>query len=760
MRHLAAYWTRLALATLGLILPGATVSAVPITLIVTWEAGTTEALVPEQARIELLPAGGREVDSAAKTLEVPVPGEATLDLPAESLWQLRATAARAWARELVFSVPDSPSSHVVALLPTGRLTGSLTLPDGTPEVQEVTVRFQAPPRGSGFDPARTTCPVTEGGSWQCELPHGVYDLRLGARGFAPEYFWGVSVSVTKALTLGAVELRPGASLSGTVILEPGVEPEGAQSPQVSVSLRPAATRPQGNYTDAERLPRLQRTVTANEWGHFQFTDLVPGEYFVTVRAPGFAESLVGPVSVFAPNESILEESILLRPPASFEVVVHPALAPSGDPWRLWLRPTPVPGRDLTARYGGQVGLDGSWKVSDIPEGSYYLTVFSANTEWVTEDVEVQAGAALHEIVVPVVTVEGKLNWSGEPRPLALWFVELGTQKRTRFEQDEDEFQGYLPYEGTWQVLLFDPHSRRRYFLEPVEVETSPSSGIAHVDIDVPDGSIRGRVIDGNGQGIPNIEVELGVWQQSRLPSTTRTGAHGDFQFELLAAQSYLVSVDIEEFALAAQRVHLQKGLEPPPVILQLEEETPLTLRISADGLPLPGTLIHIVPSDTGPKRASSGITGVAGEVELKVPTKARSLVALIFPPGYALRWISMAASSSRVEVPVERAGGTLTIRWSPQPELQVGARAVPPVLIRDGTAMPLGLFQGWARDRGVWNPEQGHISIPMLETGHYTVCAPANSEDLPVAVDVASGTESGCQSGFVLPSSELILALP
>lgn len=531
----------------------------------------------------------------------------------------------------------------------------------------------------------------------------------------------------------------------------GVE---SSSFQVTVDLRPATVPSAPGHVEPERFQQLRRSVTANENGHFQFAELVTGEYFLTAHARGFAKSSVGPISVFAPNESLLENPIVLRPPTSFEAVVHPPLAPTGDPWRLWLRPKPGPGQDLSLSLGGYVEADGSWRQDDLPEGSYYLTVFSAATEWLTEEVEVRAGVPHHQIEVPVVSVEGEVRWRGAPRSLALWFVEIGTRKRTRFQLVEDEFEGYLPYEGLWQVLLYDASTRRRHFLEPVDIQVSEASGIARVEIEVPQGMLHGQVIDSNGKGVDKIEVSLGVARNPGLPSTVWTNADGEFTFDLLAPQSYVVRVDDQRFAEVSQSVELQEGLEPPPVILRLEEEKTMTVRVVAEGLPLPGSLILTLPSGMDGRRIQSSFTGVTGEAELGFPKQTSSLITLVFPPGYAARWLVLDARGDEAEVPVSTAGGTLTVTWSPRPAFEAGPLKYQPMIRHDAMLLPLGLFQRWASERGVWAPEQGRVTIPMLEPGSYAACAPGASEAAEGAV------ETPCSRGFVAPSGELVLSLP
>lgn len=739
----------------GTIASAAPREMVSVRVVTVWH-GELE-IVPAVVSLEFEPALETAEVLQRQALSVRVPGEASLALPLESTWRLRAQVPDVWVRETVLAVHNEAPLWRVDLFPTGTLQGRLVQQSDIGSVRELTVRFQSPPEKPSFDPATTVCPVAENGAWRCEMPIGVYDVRLGSRGFAPAYFWGVSLAAgSDPQELGEISLIPGASLVGFVVFDP--EPE--KSLAVTLELRPASVRQTSSIPDAERMTRQNRVAVADSRGHFQFKDLTPGEYFVTASAPGYARRTTGPVSVFQPVETELQEALLLRPPARLQVAVNPPLAPSGDPWRLSLRPVPTSGRDLSSVVRGYVESDGSWVVDGVPEGEYYLDVFSSRTHWLTETVDVRAGAPLREVDVPVVQVEGELNWKGERRLVSLWFVEVGTRKRSRFTLDEDEFEGYLPYEGPWQVLLFDSQTRNRHVLDPVEVEVSSASGVARVSIDVPAGEIRGRVLDTQGDGVEGVEVQLLPQLERREASTTITGSGGAFIFALLAAGDYVVAVDTDDHALVSETVALQDALEPPEVILRLEEEDSLRVRVSVAGVPLPGAQVLATPIPLGHlMRAPNGVTGVQGDLELRFPRRSTHLEAIVFPPGYAVRVLRLEAGAEEVEVAVQRLGGTLTLQWTPEPH-QSATLAHKPTLVKDGMAFSLMNFLPWARDRGVWDPEQGQVSIPMLESGRYTVCAPESSDGVSLAKAGATDAQSGCQSVFVPPSGEVLLTLP
>jgi len=726
-------------------------SAVPVTFAAHWAAEEgTLSKAPMALRLE-------PVDGAAEALalELSVPGEVAVNLPPGTTWRAVPTVAEGWAGSFVFPVAPDAGRRGIPVYPVGTLQGRILKDPGQEIPAAVTVRFTPPP-GMGEAPSGSLgCPVDEDGIWRCALPVGTFDLRLGLRGFAPQYQWAETIPPDGETTLPPQRWTPGASLSGTVTtLGTTVAPD-----QLTVEVRPYAVRPTHEPLDQGRRERMGRKLAVDSRGHFQGTDLPPGEYLVVARAPGFAESVRGPLRLYTAAETVLERSIDLRPPAHLEVVLAPPVEPTGEPWRVELRPIPEPGRSPRALFRGTAGVAGLWSQEDIPEGRYTLTVRSRTAEWLSREVRVEGAAPPLSVEVPLVPVRGALHWSGDPLEVALWFVEVGSQKRARMDLEEGTFDGFLPYEGLWQVVLFEGATQRRFVLPPVEVRASAATGVATVEIEIPDGEIRGRVLDPDGEPLAGVGVTAKPWGTMAAESSTRSDAQGRFVFALLEAGAYLVTADHGDYAMATHQLDLQAGLDAGDVELRFERLRDWTARVTAGGAPVPGSWLSLWPTVPGAfaGRVPEGTTDVRGEVALQVPDRATAFTALVFPPGYAVRIARLPGDAPSAEFPLETTGGTLTLRF-PSPVSEGVRSGALPSLIHQGAVVPLSTLARWAAERGIWRPQQGEVSIPMLEAGEYTLC-PAG--DPPARQRTAAGApveDTGCRTGFVPPAGELVLS--
>lgn len=730
---------------LASLIPARTIS---VTLSAHWASTEEEQPADEQLRVRLTPATSPAEPQDPIAFDLALPSERTLDLPAGSVWRLTASAPGLWLRSFVFAVGNEPSLQTLRAYETGRIAGKVALAPGEGKPQELALRFQSPPGETEFGVESTSCPVTDDGSFRCELPRGKLDLRLGLRGFAPHYLWGVTLSKGTTTNLGTLRFLPGASLSGTVVAEPPLPP----STTVTVELRPSTVPSATGQAPDERIHRWQRTAQLDERGHFQLTELAPGEYRVVARATGYVDGDSGPVEIFAGVESVLDQPVTLHPPARLEVALHPPVDPYGEPWRLLLLSAKEPHHEPDS-YRGVAGEDGTWTLENVAEGPYRLSVRSSSAEWLVEDVDVRTDAPAVEIEVPLVPVVGTVHWHGEPRDVALWFVEVGTQKRSRFELVDEDFSGYLPYEGPWQVVLFDRTTRQRHVLEPVDVQISKASGVARVDLEVPDGEIHGQVVDPEGKPVSGVEVEAQLSGLRVASSTTRTGPDGHFSFSLLSPGAYLLAASHPDYTMASAQVQLQESLLPPEVVLRLRRMQPLRITVSASGLPVPGSWVLLVPVASGSVMGElpNGSTNAQGYVDLAIPDNTVSLNALIFPPGFAAKVLHIDPSRKQFQADVSGSGGSLTLEL-PVQEQGLSYRGEF-LILHDGAFAALSDFRSWSRARGTWNPAEGRVTIPMLEVGEYTVCPPGP----PPADSEAAG--SRCQTGFVPPAGELVLSL-
>lgn len=449
-----------------------------------------EGREPVAARLELSPER-REGQGTLESRSIPLtaPGQLEIDLP-KVVWHATAQAPGFWSETRVFVPRAGPAGEAIALrlFPIGVVKAEVEVPPGERSPASLTASFAAAPgRAAAEGPQGTvSCPIGER-RLHCSLPAGRFDLQLRADGFAPAYLWDVQVQAGAEKALGLVRLWRGSSVSGRVEMADGLPAPG----EVELGLQTAGVPlPE----TARRLGLLARRVQANERGFFQFLDVPPGTYELTVARAGFAPARAAPVVVREGLETQLIEPLVLAPPAVFEVAVSPPADPYGRAWRLRLMEKVAGTVQAGGVIAGSANPEGRWERSGLPPGSYRLSIEDQDgSRWAVEEVEVAPGRPPVEIVLPLVEVRGRVRRGKEPLAATLWFGGRAGARRVRFDADEEgRFEGVLPEEGTWRVELVAEEAGLKLAVPPVEVKRRKGSRVAEVEVLLSDTTLAGR----------------------------------------------------------------------------------------------------------------------------------------------------------------------------------------------------------------------------------------------------------------------------
>ena len=628
------------------------------------------------------------------------------------------------------------------------LKGRLAVARGDEIPRSLEVRIESAPQSGDGPKASIPCKVKES-FWTCSVPAGVHDLRFKAGGYAPVYTWGIRVDPSRAVDLGTLRLRRGASLAGQVETEEGTVP----APPCKVEITPfQADTP--DVVAGRRLASLTREARVNERGFFQFEAVPPGQYRVTVTKPGWAPASLGPFEVRPNLEARMIDRIVLARPVTFQVALDPPLDPYGQPWKLRLAAS----APRTETFEGTASSEGNWARGGLFPGSYHLKVLSdPGMQWVSEDVEVRAGRDPLKIEIPVVEIEGKVTRGKEPLAATLWFGGVSGTRRLRFDSDEKgRFRGHLPQEGAWPVQLAIEEGDVRVSLDPVEVHRLSGQRSAKVEIAVPDTTLTGEVVDESGRPAPAVEVWVNNTGKVRRGEDNRfhSDSEGKFRIRGLAAGPTALRAEEGERTSEWAEVSLEEGQKSPWMRLVLRSNLEIRGRIVSPSGAVPGARVLGMPEIgvVGASASVSTVTDPTGEFTFSVPGDTHALNLLIFAPGFALRMTKAPVTAGTpLEIPVEPQGGTLVL------ELPSSGDSTPmPLLAHGGTFFPALLLAPWARLQGLDPGEPGHLVLPNLELGDWTLCVGG-------AGTLRQGGKppaDKCTSGFLLPKGELRLKAP
>ena len=210
-------------------------------------------------------------------------------------------------------------------------------------------------------------------------------------------------------------------------------------------------------------------------------------------------------------------------------------------------------------------------------------------------------------------------------------------------------------------------------------------------IDVPDRSIRGRIVDEAGKpiGSANVALYSTSHDQVTVASSERTAADGSFQFSAVTAGKYYLKVSHGRY----------QALQTP--VYQLPEDTSLDTRelvmlknagreatiVNARGLPMPAVAVYIA---THKGERPAGLTDDKGRVLLPVSSFESGLVIAIPRSGSLgiARFRSLLeAEHAPIEVKVPDGTASLELRAESTGGEPIGELAF--MVAIDGTFLPL-----------------------------------------------------------------------
>lgn len=685
--------------------------------------------VPERSRVEVTAA---------------IPGVWTPDLSIqmegadlEMIYRLRLWPAAAVEARLQASPPGTvlPSDLLVEVMPP-----PLRLPDQI--VAEGAIR----------------CPLDKKGHFKCGIPAGL-PLRLALRseGWVPIYRQGVTVERARSRDLGTLPLVRGGSLIGWV------EVAGAriERGRCRARLAPYAPSPGGVRIAAELNARGVETEVGAD-GFFQFAGVAQGVYRVAVELPGYSDASVAPLDVWAGKETRLQKPIVLKRPLRLILAVEPPQDGLGQPWfvRIDRNSDAGPARDPAAHREGPTDRDGHFSVANAAEGLYSIEITDSlgNRYYDTPEAQVAGiDEVRFDISLELVDVKGTVSLGELPLPATLWFGgRFGAHRSEMSSNAKGEFAGVLPKAGSWKVLISasDPEVEAE-----VRVAVEPNSqGIAEVEIELPDTSVSGQVVDAAGQPVTGADVSLaGADHRERI----ETGAGGRFAFRAVAEGPIRLAAGVGAPNNASSEpvdLFVREGESVGPVVLRLRETKRIHGQVVAPIGPLAGARVLVYPQKPTLGTPQDVRSEADGSFEADVPKATTSALVVVSPPGHALRVLDVHLGAEPIVVPVGREGGTLEVSWTDPGASDDGS--VLGSLTVDGLQLPIGELFNWARGHGEPFGTPTGFRVENLAPGVYRACLrPRTFESLDAALD-SSRPNVRCAEGVLAPGGELKLDVP
>jgi len=684
-------------------------------------------------------------------------GPLKLQLPCASRWDISAELPGFWVRrqELDVGTGDNPTELTLDLWPLGTVSGRLRMaPEagrgGKPPELPKAVRLKTVPLPS-FRQARRTppgvvsCPVAESGTFRCTIPAGEYDLVITAEGTTPAYQWGIEVPAAVEAKLGDVTLRPGASVAAWVEVEGGrIDPE-----KCLARLTPVACE-----ADAATLVRNERTAVeapVSRDGFVQITGLSPGIYALEISQPGFAPARVAALEVQPGRETFIPEPLLLTPPATFGLQIHPPLDPWGKPWRgTLLYPRDGSPRSRTYAFQGVADESGGFKVAEQTTGTFLVRIADSRGNFVFEEERDLTDGAVEAIEIERLWVEGRLSLGEEPLAGSVRFGGHPDGGRVTLEVDtEGQFSGFLPREGHWLVDIdaAEPPLKTRLLTEVEATE----EGTARVELNLPDNRVFGRVVDARGVPVPGSRVTADTAGAQGVSAD----GQGRFEFRSLSPGWIYLGAEKKGVGMSeAVGVTVAEEGEVGPVELRLRPLQRVRGTVVSAGGPVAEArvMIHPRPPAVG---SADAVSGPDGTFVLDLPAGVTEAVAVAGGAGHAWHSTPVTLGQAPLTLTVSEEAGELAIDlpFSRDEVMSQGLRAA---LFQYGVEVTAPLLLGSHTRTTVATAERTVLVASNLAPGDYTLCL------LPrVGLDPASaeptGADAACASGWLRAGGTLTL---
>lgn len=521
-----------------------------------------------------------------------------------------------------------------------------------------------------------------------------------------------SVTLSDAETRVDAQLSSGTRVAGSVVTDAGV-PVG----DASVTAQSAA--------DAGFGMRSTRTDAS---GNFEFEGLTPGRYTFRASKTGFADGRIADfdITLGAPPRIVM---------SSGGVIYGQVTGLSPDE----LQRATVNAQSPNGGASAPVDASGSYRIEGAPIGTVRV---SANTgggvtggkSSPVQSVQLDSGS---QVLVNITfksdtVVSGSVTRNGQPVQGAMVsFVPRDATSQTRASTSTDS-SGHYSVNGlddaTYNVVVVDIQRSAPYST------TYQVRGSGTFDVDMKAAALHGRVIDSDGNPVPEALVQLRAASDSgglRMSRAAQTDPSGTFLVDNVPSGSYTVSAEKDGYG--TRTVDTTVDDSGGNVEIQLAKNAGVTLTVvdARDGRLL-NAQVHVTNAQNATVYDSPFFGGGSAGA-IKLPLEAGSYAAEINAMGYAPRKVTiMSPSSPTIGM---TPGGTIIV------QSKGSALRRARLLMPDGTESSRGRFGGAIF---TVDPSPGVTVLNNIAPGTYTlqILGDANDVVASALVTVMEGQQA------------------
>jgi Carboxypeptidase regulatory-like domain len=627
-------------------------------------------------------------------------GGATLMLPRASVWDVELRSDGWWAAPASIT---AGVSGAVDVWRTARVRGRVVVPKGTELPREITIAVERPPqRAIAASPpaASFPCTVAADGAFVCQIPAGMVDVAVRAKGFAPVYRWNVTVDPAKANDLATITLRKGGSLLAWL--------DRDSAGELAIPARARLIR-QTSLHPSEVSARLSVPVAESDFskrGNVQLTGLAPGAYALEVSAPGFAKTVMAPIEIYEGKETAIRNPIVLQRPVEVGLRIEPPADADSKPWRVQLQRRSDLGQPGTdAKVHATSDPTGIVRVPDQSPGRFRVEIEDSAGNRVFSDVVTFSGEPpdAHTIRVKQIRVTGTVTLGGRGIPAEVWFGGRdGAVRVTKRADEEGRFVLALPHAGSWLVETHaEPDVEARQF-----VQVGENGG--EVTIDLPDASISGWVVDESGARVRRASVFVTA-AGAKTAAFVETNGSGEFRIRGVApGPATLGAAGRNESRSRRVTVQVPENGEVTGVELRVTDPGELQGQVLIGGTPVSGALVDVVTH-----RVTSDVDG---RFTLKLPPEGARVPLTVAAAGRTFNTFAMPQDDRPLRLEIPATGGEIVVT------LPAGVEFFE--LYQNQVAVFFNNLRQWVMAHGLRFPVASRAVLPNMAPGHYRACIP------------------------------------
>ncbi len=671
------------------------------------------------------------------------------------------TAEGFWAKPELLNVEEDPTAVQLGLWRAGFLQAEVHRLGNEELPTSIVARFQPATTSDSETPGpsgRVECP-RQNRTWRCPVPAALLDLRLSTAGYGSQYRWDVEVPPAGTVDLGKLSFRRGFAVIGWVVTEGAHAAAGT----TQIQLTPRLAAPQRSTPERVRIGRTSLSTTTNRRGFFELYDVPAGQYVIEATQKPFAPARAT-VEVLADQVTeIRDPPLILRAPRTFEAVVDPPVAPSGELWQIDLVEIDRSSTTIAVFDFGMVPQDGVWRAEGVPPARYRLTLgLPGEASWFSRELEIPPDQEPLFVTLPVVEVRGTVYFGEDPLAATLWFGRKNHPVSVPLSSDADgRFQGFLPRDGMWDLDVIGEEPSFQRSLQNVEVTRRHGRSYAEIELRLPNTILTGVVVDERAFLVTDAIVTAQSLDEIVPATRLKTDEAGSF--EIYGLPSGLTSI-VAEASRHGQDLYSDEvqvdltGDRPADVRLILQPALRIVGRVVANGRGVPGARIKAEPSQVFGLPIFTDSTTTDGAFELRLPATTQDYFLSVAAPGFGFRFFRVpVATEQPVIVPVTKASGSLVIELPDSVDRRLW-NAPGVFLYHQGALESLGYLLFWAAFNGQQNGDaQQRLLIPGMEPGEYRACLIHSSRRLAV---LEGGSDETCVTGYLPHAGQLELSFP